>query len=369
MNGEYDYDVVVAGHLCIDLLPRMAHVQPESLMEAGKLFEIGALDMATGGAVSNTGLAVRQLGGRVALMAGVGDDLLGQVIRLLLEQHASGLTQTIRTIPGESSSYSIVLSPQRIDRIFLHCTGPNSTFGLDSVDMSLAGQGRIFHLGYPPLLPRMFADEGRELTAIFHSIRESDRAAGSLDMTLPDPGAPSGKANWWTILTQTMPFVDIFIPSLQEARFMLDRTMSHDTPTLAELRRLTDTLLNMGSPALVGIKLGEYGVYLRSGSAGSLARLQAKGLAQAIQPDSEVYHPAFAVEVIGTTGAGDSAYAALLLALGRGFDLTACAEMMCAVGACNVEAPDATSGVQSWDSTLARVQAGWSQSHLRLPGM
>lgn len=147
---------------------------------------------------------------------------------------------------------------------------------------------------------------------------------------------------------------------------MLDRTMSHDVPTLAEVNRLTEALLKMGDLALVGIKLGEYGVYLRSGSPDSLARLQDKGLAQAIQPDDQVYHPAFAVEVAGTTGAGDSAYAALLLGLGKRLDLTACAQMMCAVGACNVEAPDATSGVQPWDITLARVQAGWAKSHLHL---
>ena len=35
-----------------------------------------------------------------------------------------------------------------------------------------------------------------------------------------------------------------------------------------------------------------------------------------------------------------------------------------AVGGCNVEAPDAVSGVRSWEETVARVAAGWSRQTL-----
>ena len=34
------------------------------------------------------------------------------------------------------------------------------------------------------------------------------------------------------------------------------------------------------------------------------------------------------------------------------------------VGACNVEAADALSGVRSWEDTQARIQAGWQRSPL-----
>jgi hypothetical protein len=32
-----------------------------------------------------------------------------------------------------------------------------------------------------------------------------------------------------------------------------------------------------------------------------------------------------------------------------------------AVGACNVEAPDALSGIRSWEEILQRITSGWSQ--------
>jgi sugar/nucleoside kinase (ribokinase family) len=52
----------------------------------------------------------------------------------------------------------------------------------------------------------------------------------------------------------------------------------------------------------------------------------------------------------------------------RGLSIEDCACWACAVGACNVEAPDATSGVRSWSETEQRVAAGWPVSELRLAG-
>jgi hypothetical protein len=36
------------------------------------------------------------------------------------------------------------------------------------------------------------------------------------------------------------------------------------------------------------------------------------------------------------------------------------------VGACNVEAPDALSGVRTWEATQERIAAGWERHPLRL---
>jgi len=39
-----------------------------------------------------------------------------------------------------------------------------------------------------------------------------------------------------------------------------------------------------------------------------------------------------------------------------------------AVGACNVEAVDALSGVRSWEETLARIGAGWQKTAMSVDG-
>ncbi len=53
------------------------------------------------------------------------------------------------------------------------------------------------------------------------------------------------------------------------------------------------------------------------------------------------------------TGSGDNAIAGFLTALLNGLSPEECLHVACAVGAHNVTVLDATSGVRSWDETLA----------------
>lgn len=367
-------DVVVSGHLCLDIIPRMAHVPASNLSLPGQLSEVGPLDFATGGVVSNTGQTLHRLGVNVRLMATVGDDLIGQMILRIFADHAPTLSQYITTAPGQPGSYTIILSPERVDRIFLHCAGTNAQFGINDIDFSLLAGAKIFHLGYPPVMPRLTAGDGAELRDIYQHAQASG-VITSLDMTLPDPQGPSGQVNWMGVLRRTLPYVDIFLPSIEETIFMLRRAdydawrgpdfMSH--LSAAYLRSLADEVLDSGV-AIAGFKLGARGLYVKTASADRFSRLARLPLNLDDWTDREVYAPAFTVNVVGTTGAGDSAYAGFLAALLRGLPLDDTARWACAVGACNVEAADATSGICTWDDTQARLDAGWPVHSERVPG-
>ncbi len=54
--------VVVAGHIALDILPDMSALTADQVIGAGKAYEIGRISFSTGGAVSNTGLALHRLG-------------------------------------------------------------------------------------------------------------------------------------------------------------------------------------------------------------------------------------------------------------------------------------------------------------------
>jgi sugar/nucleoside kinase (ribokinase family) len=364
-------DVIVSGHLCLDLIPQMEHVPLSALAVPGKLHEVGKANLSTGGAVSNTGLALHRLGANVRLMASVGDDVIGRAILDFLEQRDPSLSQHISVKSGQPTSYTIVLSPEKVDRIFLHCTGTNSTFNSTDVNYDLLNSAKIFHLGYPPILPRLYADDGEE----FERLMQLAKATGvvtSLDTTLPDPQSDSGRANWCAILKRALPYTDIFIPSIEEILFMLRRAdydrwhgvvLEHLTHQY--LDELAHELLDMG-PAIVGFKLGELGVFIRAASVGRLDPLRSVIVDPVQWADITVFHPAFQVEVVGTIGAGDSAYAGFLLALLRGLSAIESARWACAVGACTVEAADATSGVRSWEATSARLESGWATIDRRL---
>jgi len=75
--------------------------------------------------------------------------------------------------------------------------------------------------------------------------------------------------------------------------------------------------------------------------------------------DRELWAPCFQVDVVGTTGAGDATVAGFLGGLLRDLAPEDVVTAAVAVGACNVEASDALSGIRPWEETMARVRAGW----------
>jgi sugar/nucleoside kinase (ribokinase family) len=303
-------------------------------------------------------------------MASVGGDLLGRVIVSFLKERDPALTEMLTVERSLPSSYTIVLSPRLADRMFLHCTGTNDSFGVGNVDYALLENAKIFHLGYPPLLPRLMLNDGDELALLYQKAKETG-VVTSLDMTLPDAQGAGGRVDWRALLQKTLPHVDIFLPSIEEILFMLrrddfdrweGRVLSHLSRSYLE--SLADGLLNMGV-SITGFKLGEMGFYLHTADIVKLPRLP-------IKPDewanARIWHPAYEVQVAGTTGAGDSAYAGFLASLLHGMTPQQAAQMACAVGACNVEAIDATSGVRTWTETESRLNTDLRTKALSLPG-
>ena len=162
-------DVVVAGHICLDIIPRFTTDAGHSVTDylaPGRLSEVGPVALSTGGAVSNTGLNLKRLGVDTRLMGKVGDDLFGRAILDVVGGFGPELAEGMSIIPGETSSYTVVINPPHVDRIFLHCPGANHTFGAVDVRYDLLSQAKVFHLGYPPLLGRMYADGGAEMTEL-----------------------------------------------------------------------------------------------------------------------------------------------------------------------------------------------------------
>ncbi len=359
------FEIIVAGHIALDILPGLSSLSADQVIDEGKVYEIGRLTHSTGGAVSNTGLALRRLGMEVGLQAAVGDDWLGRAILDYVRSFGAELGDHIQIVPGAASPYTIVIEPRNHDRTLLTYTGVYEDYGVEHIDLDLVADCKIFHLGYPTLLPRLFAADGAGLLALLKAVKDRG-VITSIDMSLPPPDQPSGRANWRRILQRCLPFVDIFLPSLQEILYMLRRrdlerwrNRPHENISAEYLAGLADEILAMGA-GIAGFKLGERGLYLQCASAAERLRfLEALGQRPELWADARTWQPAFQVEVAGTTGAGDAAYAGLLAALLRGQAPAACARWACAVAACNIEAADATSGVQSWEATAARLAAGW----------
>jgi len=372
------YDVVVAGHLCLDMIPDLTHISEERFAQAfgpGRLTEVGPAIFGTGGPVSNTGLALIKLGIETRLMGKVGDDALGKIVQEIVGSYGPGAASGMLVDKQVNTSYTVVLSPPGVDRFFLHYPGANDTFSASDIGYEQLSQARLFHFGYPPIMKLMYENDGAELTKVFRRARGTG-VTTSLDMALPDPSSAAGRADWVAILETTLPHVDVFLPSIEEILYMLRRDIYDELykeangPNFLPLitpQLLSDTshkLLQMGAK-IVALKLGDRGFYLRTASQPSI---EALGRAQPSNPaawaDKELWAPCFKVDVVGTAGSGDTTIAGFLSALLRDMSPEEAVTAAVAVGACNVEAADTLGGVRPWEETMRRIASNWERHNL-----
>ncbi len=367
--------VVVAGHVCMDItLPLGGEKVSEigQLLRPGKLFSIGEAAVNPGGVVANTGLAMKFFGVNVALAGKIGRDPFGDMIASSFAHW--GAEQWLIRGEGETSSYTVALAAPGIDRILLNHPGANDTFSAADLSDELLQGADLFHFGYPPLMRRMYEKEGAELIAVL----KKAKAAGvvtSLDLSMVDPDSNAGKIDWEKILKKTLPYVDVFTPSIEELCYMLDRERFENLRKKAgngdlcefvevetDLRPLAERCMNMGAKILL-IKCGAPGLYYRTASEGAIDQIcKALHLNKIDWAGKEGFEVSYVPEqLLSGTGAGDTSIAAFLTALLQGRTPEACARYAAATGACCVSAYDALGGLKSFQELDAKMQKGWKK--------
>lgn len=360
---QLQYDAVVAGYLGVDIAPGFSPARAarplSELLRPGKLVEVEGLSISLGGVVANTGLAMKKFGQRVALSGLVGQDALGDLVVRQLRTH--GVSSGIRRTDRAGTAYGIVLAPPGTDRMFLEDPGCNGVFTADDVDYPTVKKCRLFHFGYPTLMAGMFANDGRELQKMFARIRALG-VATSLDMTLPDPDSPAGKADWQRILSATLPHVDIFVPSIEEALYMLEP--ERYAAVLSEARggdiidavpqelydRLAKRILALGVKVLM-IKAGHRGACLRTGDIGTLNAATSLQLPTDSWNHRTIWASAFPVDpsrMKNACGAGDCAVGAFLASILNGDSLEHAGRYAMLAGRDNLYGVDALSGLADW---------------------
>lgn len=373
--------IVSAGHICLDITPVFmenggAGNDAEGIGELlvpGRLLQMGPADVHIGGSVANTGLALKILGADVTLMAKTGTDDFGQLVQTQIKQY--GARQKLSQSGQDATSYSVVIAPKGVDRIFLHHSGANDTFCCEDIDFDTVKEADLFHFGYPPLMKNMYDRDGEELLRILKRVKELDTAV-SMDMAMVDEKAESGAADWESILGKTIPYVDFFVPSIEELAIMIDkpryrewqkRARGRDITTVLDIendvRPLAEKMLSMGAKVLL-VKCGAAGLYLASADARALSQA-ASGYADKLKGWENIryfeasYRPE---KVLSGTGAGDTCIAAFLLAVSQGYSYQECMRLSAATGASCVEAYDALSGLKSFRELQEKIQKGWEKN-------
>jgi sugar/nucleoside kinase (ribokinase family) len=360
IDTSHSIDAVVAGYFGVDMAPGFAQGQTASFAEMfrpGRLIETEGLHFSLGGVVANTGLAMRKFGTNTVLSGWVGNDALGDIAVAQLESFGvSGIARK----DSAGTAYGIVIAPPGTDRIFLEDPGCNHILCADDIDYELVAKSRLFHFGYPPLMEKFWSDGGAELKKMLERVH-AEGTVISLDMTLPDANAPAGKADWQAILTEVLPLVDIFVPSIEELLFMLEPELYAKTAKTAEdggfinaipletYHLLAERVFALGVNILL-IKAGHKGAYIQTNNIKELNN-SALQLSDVEGCPNGIWLSPLAVDAerfCNASGAGDCAVAGFLTALLNDEKIITAGKYAMLAGRDNLYGQDAISGLTDW---------------------
>lgn len=368
--------VIVAGHSCLDLTPIFPPgtkevANPGELLAPGKLVQMEGVAINGGGAVSNTGIAMKLLGADVSLLTKTGTDTFGKVLKDIYA--GFGVADSVISVEGERTSYTTVIAMPGIDRILLHDPGCNNTFSLEDVKRADLTGVSLFHFGYPPIMERMYLNDGAELVEMLKYVK-SQGVAVSMDMAMVDPASKAGQADWLKILTEALPYVDFFVPSVEEICFMLDRPRYEEWSKRVaggelvnilrkeDIAPLAEKCIELGTRVLL-LKCGAPGLYYKTGSAVMMEKLhELTGINASDWTDREGFENSYLPEkVLSGTGAGDTTIAAFLTAMLEGYSFERCIQLAAAEGASCVEAYGALEGIRALEELERRIDNGWEK--------
>jgi sugar/nucleoside kinase (ribokinase family) len=381
--AERDLDIVVAGHLCLDLIPKFTVEDKQdsivNILIPGKMIDMDKCVVVGGGPVTNAGVSIRRLGAKVELIGKAGDDEFGRQIFSWYEEH-EGHFDGLHKVPGESTSYTIAICIPGIDRFYLHHCGANDTFGYDDVDFDIVERARLLLFGYPPWMKRIYENGGAELTRILREVKARG-VTTSLDLSIPDIDGYAGRQPWRQIVEDWIPLTDVMVPSAEEIYLFLRREEflakkesvgAHDTVldhmSTAEIQALGEEMIALGTGVAM-VKCGHRGLYVRTADRDRLGQF---GAAQPADADNwanrELWFPVYQEErFVGALGSGDSAIAGFLTAFVRGHSLESCLRYANAAGSMNVTVPDGLTWNKGFDDLTRRIEAGWQTKDMPIP--
>ena len=302
------FDLLVIGEINPDLVLTGRDVVPE-FGQAEKLVDTSSLTVGSSAAITACGAA--RLGLSVAFIGLAGDDLFGRFMLQAMQERGIDVSACVIN-PVVPTGISVILSRPE-DRAILTHAGTMPLLRIEQIDESLLSKARHLHVSSYFLL-----DELRpELPGLFARAKELGLTT-SLD-TNWDP-----TEQWHT--ASIMPYVDLFLPNEQEVLF-IGGEQSFPASVDALAQRVP----------ILAVKLG---------AKGGLAR----------QKDRIVRWPALPVEVVDTTGAGDSFNAGFLFGYLNDYTLDKSLALACACGSLSTRASGGTTAQPHLDEALTAVR-------------
>ncbi len=304
--------VVCLGIIVVDVWARPVDQWPQK----GRLLPVDEIGMGLGGHATNSGRCLAKLGMDVAVLGCVGQDGLGDFAIEELQAHGVDTSGIYRT-DAAGTAATLIMVDSAGERTFVHAVGADGEIRPEQLDMDLLKSAQLLYMAGALAMPGFDGAPQAQVMA------EAQQAG--LTTVLDVVWDATGK--WLETLAPVLPHADIFLPSLVEAQ---EITGQKDPADVAGF--LLDTGIE-----IVGLTNGAEGAWV-------------------FTADEEIALPAFEVDVVDGTGAGDAFTAGFVYGYLHDWELERTARFACAMGALATTAVGTTAGIKDYQQVLAFLQ-------------
>ena len=265
------YDVSVIGLYILDVLGRPVTRIPDR----GNVDFIEEIRLTVAGTAGGTVVDTAKLGLKSLAVGAVGDDEKADWVLMTLRKHGID-TSAMQRLTGIPTSATILNVRPNGDRPALHVRGASDHFDVAPAMYDQVFDAPIIHLGGTGLLKKL---DGPASVIL---LREAKRRGRIVTFDLIGANAET-----IAIVAPLLPYIDYFMPSIEEARDMSGRTTPEDCA----------------------------GFYLDKGATCCVFTLGGDGAYYAHQDGTRLSSPAYDVKVVDTTGCGDAFDAGFIASL------------------------------------------------------
>jgi len=308
------YDVSVIGLYILDVLGRPITRIPDR----GNVDFIEEIRLTVAGTAGGTVVDTAKLGLRSLAVGAVGDDEKADWVLLTLKKHGIDVS-AMQRLKGIPTSATILNVRPNGDRPALHVRGASDHFDVPPADYDQVFDAPIVHLGGTGLLKKLDGEPSRIL------LQEAKRRGRTVTFDLI-----AASAETIGIVKPLLPFIDYFMPSIEEARDMSGQETPDDCARF----------------------------YIDHGAQCCVFTLGGEGAYSAHRDGTRFKSAAYDIKVVDTTGCGDAFDAGFIAALHNNMDPETSVRFAQASAGLVATGLGSDAGILSLDHTL-EVMKSW----------
>ena len=302
------YDVSVIGLYILDVLGRPVTRIPDR----GNVEFIDEIRLTVAGTAGGTVVDTAKLGLKSLAVGAVGDDEKADWLLLTLQKHGIDVS-AMQRLKGVPTSATILNVRPNGDRPALHVRGASDHFDVPAAMYDQVFDTPIVHLGGTGLLKKL---DGPASVVL---LKEAKKRGCMVTFDLIAANAETAG-----IVRPLLPYIDYFMPSIEEAKDMSGRSTVEDCAKF----------------------------YLGHGAKCCVFTLGGDGAYYAHSDGTSFKSPAYDVKVVDTTGCGDAFDAGFIAALHHKMDTPTALRFAQASAALVATGLGSDAGIVSFEETL-----------------